>query len=295
MAEVVRAGGRGTGTMLIFFLLLGIMSQESHASMYSMPAEMKAEHMVNELLLRELLERMANNGGDLEDNLLQQRLANNLMSQNREDSREEQEEAARRQMQLEFPLDFGTLDALGQSPKTSIRDQEYLRHSSLWSTNEHQDDDDDEDEVGSPIGYVKSNERHKIKPAALKQLLANEAGSASSGTGAGGKGGNGRPESQLPAYCTPPNPCPVGYTAENQCIENFENSAGFSRDYQSSQDCMCDSEHMLQCPNSVDLDSGIPITNSDFEQIVERFQENNPYFHGEKLPIAAKKGINVLY
>ena len=36
----------------------------------------------------------------------------------------------------------------------------------------------------------------------------------------------------LPAYCDPPNPCPIGYTAEDGCIEMFENKADFSRKYQ---------------------------------------------------------------
>merc|ERR1712209_235104 len=55
----------------------------------------------------------------------------------------------------------------------------------------------------------------------------------------------------LPAYCDPPNPCPKGYTAEDGCIEmeEFENKADFSRKYQSSQNCMCDSEHMFSCPD----------------------------------------------
>ena len=38
--------------------------------------------------------------------------------------------------------------------------------------------------------------------------------------------------SMLPAYCDPPNPCPIGYTAEDGCIETFENKAEFSRKYQ---------------------------------------------------------------
>lgn len=67
-----------------------------------------------------------------------------------------------------------------------------------------------------------------------------------------------------------------GFLGENQCIENFENTAAFSRDYQSAQECMCDSEHMIECPNSVDEDNsvvpGMPITNADFDQIVERFE-----------------------
>lgn len=54
----------------------------------------------------------------------------------------------------------------------------------------------------------------------------------------------------LPAYCSPPNPCPSGYTAEDGCLDNFENTASFSREYQASQVCMCDSEHMFDCPGA---------------------------------------------
>lgn len=56
----------------------------------------------------------------------------------------------------------------------------------------------------------------------------------------------------LPAYCNPPNPCPNGYSADDGCLEDFENSADFSKDYQSSQECMCDSEHMFNCPGNSD-------------------------------------------
>jgi hypothetical protein len=68
--------------------------------------------------------------------------------------------------------------------------------------------------------------------------------------GAGGSGGLNakgqkiptevKSDSVLPAYCNPPNPCPVGYTADDGCLEMFENTAAFSRAYQASQDCMCD-------------------------------------------------------
>ncbi|CAD5223820.1 unnamed protein product [Bursaphelenchus okinawaensis] len=50
----------------------------------------------------------------------------------------------------------------------------------------------------------------------------------------------------LPAYCEPPNPCPVGYTAEHGCLEEFDNSAEFSRNYQAQQQCLCDQEHMFK-------------------------------------------------
>ncbi|VDK85135.1 unnamed protein product [Litomosoides sigmodontis] len=53
----------------------------------------------------------------------------------------------------------------------------------------------------------------------------------------------------LPSYCEPPNPCPLGYTAADGCLEEFENSAEFSRNYQARQMCICDQEHMFNCPD----------------------------------------------
>ena len=35
-------------------------------------------------------------------------------------------------------------------------------------------------------------------------------------------------------------------------MEEFENTADFSKEYQSSQECMCDSEHMFNCPGNND-------------------------------------------
>ena len=44
--------------------------------------------------------------------------------------------------------------------------------------------------------------------------------------------------------------CLFKFSAEDGCIEDFENTAGYSRDYQAMQECMCDTEHMFQCPDS---------------------------------------------
>ncbi|KFD52329.1 hypothetical protein M514_06710 [Trichuris suis] len=52
----------------------------------------------------------------------------------------------------------------------------------------------------------------------------------------------------LPAFCDPPNPCPPGMTAEDGCLEDFENTAEFSRVYQANQNCLCDEDHMFSCP-----------------------------------------------
>jgi len=83
----------------------------------------------------------------------------------------------------------------------------------------------------------------------------------------------------LPAYCNPPNPCPVGHTQEDGCLEEFENTAAFSREYQSNQECMCDSEHMFDCPGSTsenDLDTlARSITNNGLnEGVVDRFADS---------------------
>jgi len=53
----------------------------------------------------------------------------------------------------------------------------------------------------------------------------------------------------LPAYCEPPNPCPIGFRAEDGCLDEFDNSADFSRNYQAQQQCLCDQEHMFNCPS----------------------------------------------
>ena len=42
------------------------------------------------------------------------------------------------------------------------------------------------------------------------------------------------------------------HLAEDGCLEDFDNSADYSKEYQSSQECMCDSEHMFNCPGNTD-------------------------------------------
>lgn len=169
-----------------------------------------------------------------------------------------------KELPLELPTDYDSMDTLNPNP--SIRDQEYLQHSTLWSHQRINNND-------------KGNDRHRIQSVGLKGIKDEKA------------------ENPLPAYCTPPNPCPVGYTSDNNCLTNFENTAAFSREYQSAQDCMCDTEHMLECSGDSGNTNSLSnrhMSNPDFDQIVEQFQEENPFFRGEKLPIAAKKGIHVI-
>lgn len=44
--------------------------------------------------------------------------------------------------------------------------------------------------------------------------------------------------------------CFILISEEDGCILDFENTAMFSREYQESQECMCDSEHMFDCGRS---------------------------------------------
>lgn len=200
----------------------------------------------------------------------------------------------------------------------SIRDQEFLKHSSLFS---HQKSSDGENDI-------KMGEKPTTAPG-------RDADSANSAKG----------DNVLPAYCNPPNPCPIGHTKENGCVEEFENTAAFSREFQSAQDCMCDTEHMFDCPASSAksangknranvatvnmVDTAIRRIMSDFQmehksavskkffadkhdynrevmgmkKRVENSVEmggkpqpisDNPYLQGEKLPIAAKKGFGAV-
>lgn len=176
----------------------------------------------------------------------------------------------------------------GAGSNPSLRDHEFLQHSSLWG---HQF-------ISGGMGEG---------PNRYPAIVKNDAG--------------------LPAYCNPPNPCPEGYDMETQggsCIMDFENTAIFSREFQAAQDCTCDNEHMFDCSDQDSADTGSEKgdLNSAVEQyILQMGQENslnnvnslvkkaeypsmtdprldaavmNPFLQGDRLPIAAKKG-NLLF
>ena len=51
-------------------------------------------------------------------------------------------------------------------------------------------------------------------------------------------------DEDLPAYCDPPNPSPLGYKGED-CEKRpyYEFTAEYSKFYQEQQNCMCDDDH----------------------------------------------------
>ncbi|KAK5984114.1 Seven B Two (Mammalian 7BT prohormone convertase chaperone) [Trichostrongylus colubriformis] len=100
----------------------------------------------------------------------------------------------------------------------------------------------------------------------------------------------------LPAYCEPPNPCPVGYTAADGCLEEFENSAEFSRNYQAQQHCICDQEHMFNCAEkeasdlSASLQELLDEHSLHRNMIAKKFHEKRS---GDELPPRRKRSIRL--
>lgn len=194
---------------------------------------------ISDLLLHEIVDRMGKDLADVADSYIEpmpsavkempSRLA--LMARATKDLEAEQ-------------LDYDSL--LNGNPHPSLRDQEYLQHSSLWG---HQYVTGGTGEIGQ--------HHFKLQP---------------------------KTDASLPAYCNPPNPCPVGYTEDQGCQADFENTAAFSRDYQAAQECMCDGEHMFDCPGPKENPkAGRPIT-SDLESFLAR------QFHsGDHKNFVAKK------
>ncbi|KAM8703551.1 hypothetical protein ACLKA7_008212 [Drosophila subpalustris] len=180
----------------------------------------------------------------------------------------------------------------GNSNNPSLRDQEFMQHSSLWG---HQ-------YVTGGMGEGQSRYNTIVKT-----------------------------DASLPAYCNPPNPCPEGYDMETQggnCINDFDNTAIYSREFQAAQDCTCDNEHMFDCADQENGGgAGGEADNSEMNAAVEKFlmqqfgNDNglnsanavvkkaghmaglrmdalpNPFLQvgpDDRLPIAAKKG-NMLF
>jgi len=51
-------------------------------------------------------------------------------------------------------------------------------------------------------------------------------------------------DEELPSYCAPPNPCPLGFEADDCDASPMPKfTAEYSRLYQTEQDCQCDNDH----------------------------------------------------
>ncbi|RNA28545.1 neuroendocrine 7B2 [Brachionus plicatilis] len=91
-------------------------------------------------------------------------------------------------------------------------------------------------------------------------------------------------DEDLPAYCDPPNPCPIGYLGEDCDPRPFaEFTAEFSKNYQEQQNCMCDEDHN-ECSKTVKPKSADKI-NKLLENIRNLEISDNKGFS----PVVAKK------
>ncbi|XP_067647463.1 neuroendocrine protein 7B2 isoform X1 [Eurosta solidaginis] len=244
--------------ILIATLLIGI---HQHANAFN---SMSKENIFADVLLAELLNRMdkdinpAQNYFDFSDELPKNV---DLVSRSSKTNNGHGE--------------YGYRAMFGSHP--SIRDQEYLQHSTLWG---HQYINGGMAEMPNRFPAIKS-------------------------------------DSTLPAYCNPPNPCPYGYDESQGCILDFENTAIFSREFQAAQECTCDNEHMFDCAGEDSNASTNEMTSTMEKFLMHQFQNDNgidnsnavvkkfygfaggngglrnPFLQGEKLPIAAKKGDDI--
>ncbi|XP_008484960.1 neuroendocrine protein 7B2 isoform X1 [Diaphorina citri] len=209
----------------------------------------KNDRVLTENLLREVVDKM---GRDLADAYFDLPDLDSTNQNGRATDVDKDFDAVNPQTGFDYPE---SNNSPGHSP--SLRDQEYLQQSSLWGHQFVQGGAGEGKQLLKPEGSIKNQNQVKT-------------------------------DATLPAYCNPPNPCPVGYTAEDGCLEDFENSAEYSRVYQAAQECMCDAEHMFACPQEPPQHNPNEIEYSPFLN-----PDKNPYLQGDMLPIAAKKGNNV--
>lgn len=180
------------------------------------------ESYFSDALLREIVDRMGKDLSDAADSYIDPMPLNEMPS-----ARLSLMSRAGNKVLEAEQMDYDSL--LDGNPNPALRDQEFAQHSSLWG---HHFVSGGHGEGGDsmPAGFGR-----------MPQI---------------------KTDASLPAYCNPPNPCPVGFTEEQGCLMDFENTAGFSRDYQAAQECMCDGEHMFDCQQ----ESKRQLVNSDLEQ-----------------------------
>lgn len=154
---------------------------------------------------------------------------------------------------------------------------------------------EDEYYMDSPLPSSNEDMKHVEQRADVRADVPKHAGLASQQKAAHSSAS--AVSAVLPAYCDPPNPCPLGYTNSDGCIEGFENTSEFSRRYQSTQNCICDTEHMFNCP-SQSSNADDSQSSPSFKEAIRAANEegflddmDNPYLTGEKLHVAAKKGL----
>lgn len=135
------------------------------------------------------------------------------------------------------------LDVL--APVDDIAGRSVEPAQSLWGGGEEEEDEDSSLYNLPLLSGAQARDEEHLEHSALQGLHA-VAGGTLEGEPAQKQVKTDKP---LPAYCNPPNPCPLGKTAkEDNCVENFENTLDNNKNLMAKQDCPCDTEHMWSCP-----------------------------------------------
>lgn len=83
-------------------------------------------------------------------------------------------------------------------------------------------------------------------------------------------------DEDLPAYCDPPNPCPLGYKGDDCDPRPYsEYTAEFSKNYQDQQNCMCDDDHN-ECGSSKSAKTRSNQKLNDLIQNIQNLQISKP-------------------
>lgn len=118
-------------------------------------------------------------------------------------------------------------------------------------------------------------------------------------------------DEDLPAYCDPPNPCPVGYEGDDCDARPYAQfTAEYSKVYQEQQNCMCDDDHN-DCQRSAKTKSADKISEMMHMSNIDKFSpvvakksprvrreirvkagKKNPYTQGKAIKIHVAKKSN---
>jgi hypothetical protein len=111
----------------------------------------------------------------------------------------------------------------------AIRDSEYIQHSSNAGS----------DGFIHMSGGAGEGQQHLMPDGSVDNIKEGVAAVKS--------------DESLPFYCHPPNPCPKGFTSDDGCQTDIEDTAEAQKTWISSMEahgyCSCDREHMFDCPD----------------------------------------------
>lgn len=138
-----------------------------------------------------------------------------------------------------------TLAALAQASQdendSSLDSTEYNLEDLLNSRNLYEDD------IESKAGPIDEESESHSSLVAGHQYVSGGAGEGKQHLKPDGHVDNKaevKSDEDLPAYCDPPNPCPIGYVGDDCDPRPYSDyTAEFSKRYQEQQNCMCDDDH----------------------------------------------------